>query len=79
MEDTPRADEKRAQPGDDPICGTQVGRALAPSIEDQQLMPEHLWFSGILQRHLRWGLLTLRFPIQRSRFQIRPQFVGEIC
>ena len=38
-EDTPRADEKRAQPGDDPICGTQVGRTLAPAIEDQQLMP----------------------------------------
>src|SRR5215472_9463772 len=34
-----RKDEKRAQPGDDPICSTQVGRTLAPAIEGQQLMP----------------------------------------
>jgi hypothetical protein len=39
-ENARRADEKRAQPGEDPICGAQVGRALAPSIEDQQLMAQ---------------------------------------
>ena len=35
-----RANEKRAQPGEDPICGTQVWCALASSIEHQQLMPQ---------------------------------------
>ena len=40
-ENTSRTDEKRAQPAEDPVCGAQVGRALAPSIEDQQLMPEN--------------------------------------
>src|SRR6516225_754060 len=34
-----RADENRAQPGDDPICGVQVGRTFAPAVEDRQLMP----------------------------------------
>jgi hypothetical protein len=28
-ENTRRADEKRTQPGEDPMCGAQVGRALA--------------------------------------------------
>src|SRR6516225_11983230 len=31
------ADEERAQPGKDPICGAQVGGPLAPAMEDQQL------------------------------------------
>jgi hypothetical protein len=29
-----------APAGDDPIRGTQVGRTLAPAIEDDQLMPD---------------------------------------
>ena len=37
-ENTGLADEKRAQPGDDPISDVQVGRTLAAAIEDQQLM-----------------------------------------
>jgi len=37
--DTCRAHEQRAQTGDDPIRGAQVGCTLAPTIEDQQLMP----------------------------------------
>ena len=37
-ENAPRANEKCAQPGDDPICRAQVGRTLAPAIEDQQLL-----------------------------------------
>jgi len=32
-------DEERAQPGDDPIYGTQVWRTFASAAEDQQLMP----------------------------------------
>jgi hypothetical protein len=39
-----RTDEKRAQPREDPICGTQVRRSLAPAIEDQQLMPDNHGF-----------------------------------
>ena len=35
---TCRAHEQGAQAGDDPIRGTQVGRTLAPAIEDEQLM-----------------------------------------
>jgi hypothetical protein len=35
-----RLHEQGAQAGDDPICGTQVGRTLAAPIEDQQLLPE---------------------------------------
>jgi hypothetical protein len=38
--DTCRAHEQGAQAGDDPIRGTQVGRTLAPAIEDEQLMPD---------------------------------------
>jgi hypothetical protein len=38
-ENVRRAHEQGAQAGDDPIRGTQVGRTLAPAIEDQQLMP----------------------------------------
>jgi hypothetical protein len=38
--DTCRAHEQGAQAGDDPIPGTQVGRTLAPAIEDEQLMPD---------------------------------------
>ena len=38
--DTCRAHEQGTQAGDDPIRGTQVGRALAPAIEDEQLMPD---------------------------------------
>src|SRR5215471_6005542 len=38
--DTCRAQEQGTQAGDDPIRGTQVGRALAPAIEDEQLMPD---------------------------------------
>jgi hypothetical protein len=37
---TRRANEECAQRGDDPICGAQVGRTLAPAIEDQQLVPK---------------------------------------
>ena len=36
--------ELRAQAGDDPIRGTQVGRTLAPAIEDEQLMPDQHGF-----------------------------------
>src|SRR6516162_4920690 len=36
--------EQRAQARDDPIRGTQVGRTLAPAIEDQQLMPDQHGF-----------------------------------
>jgi hypothetical protein len=36
--------EKSAQPGDDPICRAQVGRTLAPAIEDQQLLPDQHGF-----------------------------------
>ena len=38
--DTCRAQEQRAQAGDDPIRGAQVGGTLAPAIEDEQLMPD---------------------------------------
>jgi hypothetical protein len=38
--DTCRAHEQGTQAGDDPIRGTQVGRALAPAIEDELLMPD---------------------------------------
>ena len=38
--DTRRAHEQGAQAGDDPIRGTQVGRTLAPAIEDEELMLE---------------------------------------
>ena len=37
-------DEQRAQAGDDPIHGTQVGCTPAPAIEDQQLMPDQHGF-----------------------------------
>jgi hypothetical protein len=40
MNETCRAHEQGTQAGDDPIRGTQVGRALAPAIEDEQLMPD---------------------------------------
>jgi hypothetical protein len=43
--DTRRAHEQRAQAGDDPIHGTQVGRTLVPAIEDEQLMPNQHGFS----------------------------------
>jgi len=36
--DTRRAHEQRAQTGDEPIHGTQVGCTLAPAIEDEQLI-----------------------------------------
>jgi hypothetical protein len=42
--DTCRAHEQGAQAGDDPIRGTQVGRTLAPAIEDEQLMPDQHGF-----------------------------------
>jgi hypothetical protein len=42
--DTCRAHEQRAQAGDDPIRGTQVGRTSAPAIEDEQLMPDQHGF-----------------------------------
>jgi len=42
--DTCRAHEQRAQVGDDPIRGTQVGCTLAPTMEDQQLMPDQHGF-----------------------------------
>jgi hypothetical protein len=38
--DTCRAHEQGTQAGDDPIRGAQVGRTLAPAIEDEQLMPD---------------------------------------
>ena len=42
--DTCRAHEQRTQAGNDPIRGTQVGRTLAPAIEDEQLMPDQHGF-----------------------------------
>src|SRR6516162_9706531 len=42
--DTCRAHEQGTQAGDDPIRGTQVGRTLAPAIEDEQLMPDQHGF-----------------------------------
>jgi hypothetical protein len=39
-EDARRPQEQRAQAGDDPIRGTQVGSTPAATIEDQQLVPE---------------------------------------
>src|SRR5215471_5505172 len=42
--DTCLAHEQGAQAGDDPIRGTQVGRTLAPAIEDEQLMPDQHGF-----------------------------------
>ena len=42
--DTCRAHEQSTQAGDDPIRGAQVGRTLAPAIEDQQLIPDHHGF-----------------------------------
>jgi len=41
---TCRAQEQGAQAGDEPIRGTQLGRTLAPSIEDDQLMPDQHGF-----------------------------------
>ena len=38
--DACRAHEQRTQPGDNPIRGAQVGRTLAPAIEDEQLVPD---------------------------------------
>ena len=40
-----RAHEQGTQAGDDPIRGTQVGRTLAPAIEDEQLMPDQHGFA----------------------------------
>jgi hypothetical protein len=42
--DTCRAHEQRAQAGNDPIRGTQVGGTLAAAIEDEQLMPDEHGF-----------------------------------
>ena len=42
--DTRRAQEQRTQAGDDPIRGTQVGRTLAPAMEEEQLMPYQYGF-----------------------------------
>ena len=39
-ENARRSHEKSAQAGDETILGTQVGRTLSTTIEDQQLMPE---------------------------------------
>jgi hypothetical protein len=39
-----RAHKQGTQAGDDPIRGTQVGRTLAPAIEDEQLMPDQHGF-----------------------------------
>jgi hypothetical protein len=39
-----RAHEKSAQAGDETIRGTQLGRTLSTTIEDQQLMPEQCGF-----------------------------------
>jgi hypothetical protein len=39
-----RAHENSAQAGDDTIRGTQVGRTLSTTIEDQQLMPDQRGF-----------------------------------
>ena len=43
-EDTCRAHQQRAQAGNDPIRGTQVGGTLAAAIEDEQLMPDQHGF-----------------------------------
>ena len=43
-EDALRPHEQGAHGGDDPIRGTQVGSALAATIEDQQLMAEQYRF-----------------------------------
>jgi hypothetical protein len=42
--DACRADEDRAQAGEDPIHGTKVGSTLASAIEDQQLMADQHGF-----------------------------------
>jgi hypothetical protein len=42
--DTCRAHEQGTQAGDDPIRGTQIGRTIAPAIEDEQLMPDQHGF-----------------------------------
>ena len=39
-----RAHEKSAQAGDDTIRGTQFGRSLSTTIQDQQLMPDQRGF-----------------------------------
>jgi hypothetical protein len=38
------ANEKRAYASDEAIGGMQVGRSLAPAIQDEQLMPEEHGF-----------------------------------
>jgi hypothetical protein len=42
--DTRRAHEQRTHTGDDPIRGTQLGRTLAPAIEDEKLKPDQHGF-----------------------------------
>src|SRR5262249_47577928 len=42
--DTCRAHENRAQAGDDPIRGTQIGRTFSPAIDDEQLMSDQHGF-----------------------------------
>ena len=61
--DTCRAHEQGAQPGDDLIRGTQVGRTLAPAIEDEQLMPDQ---HGLVEK--RNGVTR---PRQSARVTIR--------
>jgi hypothetical protein len=38
------ADEKRAYGSDEAIAGMQVGRSLAPAIQDEHLMPDEHGF-----------------------------------
>jgi hypothetical protein len=45
-EDACRAHEKSEPAGGDAIRSAQVGRTLAPAIEDQQLMPDQRGFSN---------------------------------
>ena len=45
-EDACLADQEGKQTGGDAIGGPQVGRTLAPAIEDQQLMPEPRGFGN---------------------------------
>ena len=45
-EDACRAHEKGEQTGGHAIRGAQVGRTLAPAIENQQLMPDQRGFGN---------------------------------
>src|SRR5262245_12586093 len=60
--DTRRAQEQRTQAGDDPSRGTQVGRTLAPAIEDEQLMPDQYGFGDDGTESRQWYQRTNHRP-----------------